>query len=178
MEEDAKRHWDVRIAAGAQILTAALLCVNLVQFYSSQHERQRLSEAEGRNTLALEDKKDELQFRRQLWLEQVGAYRTVAAVAGRIAATPLGAERDKAIIDFESAYWGAMSMADDGRVKQAMIEFHVELNSAKRGIQSDPDRLKVRAELLAIACNKSLHEGSANGYNPGNASKTDGRRPG
>ena len=175
MEETAKRHWDVRIGVGAQILTATLLCLNSIQFYFSEVDRQHLSEADHKSTLALEYKKDEIQFRRQLWLEQLTAYRAVAGLAGRVAASPAGSERDKAVVDFESAYWAAMSMAEDDAVKQAMMDFHIELNSAKRGLQPDPDRLKVRAELLSSACNKSLREGTAAGLIVGFENHADGK---
>ena len=71
-----------------------------------------------------------------------------------------GKEQVAAYKDFQAAYWGAMVLVEDPPVEQAMIAFDKEYRDARSGWTTDPNRLKVRADVLAKACRTSLATGS------------------
>ncbi len=148
MPETTKRGWEVWLEIATPVLTVAMIILNFVEF--------RISEA---NNVRLESKKDDLQFRRRLWTELLETCGTVSGLAGKIAVTPIGPDRAKEVIDFEGAYWGGMAIVEDASVKNAMKEYHIELNAAAMDLKPNPERLKVRAQFLAVACDKSLKDG-------------------
>ncbi len=153
MDETAKRQWDVWLGAIAPVLTVIGIIIGVWQFNLGEDHRREESAASA-------IQKDDIDFRRKLWLERLDAYKAVSAIAGRIIATPPGKDRDRAIADFTSAYWGAMILVEDKAVEQAMVNFYLELHDEQSGWSRDPNRLKVRGEALIAACRTSLEAGS------------------
>jgi hypothetical protein len=153
MDEDKKRLWDVRLGAVAPFLTVIGIIIGVWQFNAGEEHRGSLEA-----TSAIQ--KDDIEFRRKLWLEKLDAYKAVSTIAGRVIATPPGAVRDKAVQDFTSAYWGAMILVEDKAVEKAMVDFYLELRDEKTGWSRDPDRLKVRGEALIAVCRQSLEAGT------------------
>jgi hypothetical protein len=162
MNEATKRRWDVRLGIAAPVLTVIGILVGVWQFNAGEEDRRKLQEAA---TLH----KDAMEFRRKLWLERLDAYRSVAALSGKIVAQ---AESDKsdeqfkqAVREFTAAYWGTMILVEDQDVEKAMVNFYLELVNFQGNwdtldrSQSPLSRLKIRADQLIKACRNST-EGS------------------
>lgn len=156
MDEAAKRTWDVRLGILGPIITVAGVLVGVWEFNAGEDERRKSEQAARLDQIHLEMRKDDLEYRRLLRQQQLQTYTTISTLVGKIAATPAGPARQNAAQAFEAAYWGAMVMVEDPAVQQAMRDFHDELHDETAGLSHDPDRLKVRADLLAEACRKSL----------------------
>ena len=153
MNEDNKRTWDVWLGAVAPLLTVTGIMVGVWQFNVSEDHRRQVE----RDSII---QKDDVEFRRKLWLERLETYRAVATMAGKIASAPAEKERDKAVSDFEGAYWGTMVLVEDKSVEKAMMDFHYEIRDQSTGWTHDPKRLQVRADALAMACRKSIEAGT------------------
>lgn len=153
MKEETKRTWDVWIGALAPVITVIGIVVGVWQFNASEDHRRQVE-------MESIIKKDDVEFRRRLWLERLETYRSIANMAGKIAAAPAGSERDKAVTEFEGAYWGAMVLVEDKAVEQAMMDFHYEIHDQSMGWTHDPQRLQTRANALAMACRKSIEAGT------------------
>lgn len=152
MDEDRKRHWDVRLGIIAPILTVVGLLIGVWQFNLGEDSRRE-------ETVAAEQQRDTIGFKRTLWQQKLDTYQKVTALAGKIVATS-GKEREDAYKNFQAAYWGAMVLVEDPPVEQAMIAFDKEYRDLSSGWVKDADRLKVRADVLAKACRASLATGS------------------
>jgi hypothetical protein len=149
MTEERKRIWDVRLGVAGPIVTVAGLLLGVWQFNRGEENKTRLE-------YEMLAKKDDLEFRRKLWLDRVSTYRTVSELAGNIAAH----ERKDAKFDglaesFSGAYWGLMILVEDKDVEQAMIQFYDEIRDYRIG-RSDADRIKKRADQLIQTCRKSI----------------------
>jgi hypothetical protein len=156
MDEATKRTWDVRLGIFGPIITVAGILVGVWQFNAGEDARRKSEQAARLDQIHLEMRKDALEYRRLLRQQQLQTYNTVTTLAGQIAVAPDGPARQTATQTFEAAYWGAMVMVEDPAVQQAMRDFHDELHDEATGLTHDPDRLKVRANLLSEACRKSL----------------------
>lgn len=152
MDEERKRSWEVRLGIVAPLLTMIGILIGVWQFNTGE-EHRRVENAES----ALY--KDEIEFRRRLWLERLEAYKSASEIAGTIIATPPGPDRDKASRDFLRAYWGSMVLFQDRSVEDAMVNFYSELLDQQSGWSTDPNRLKIRGEELISACRASLQAG-------------------
>jgi hypothetical protein len=140
------------------IVTAAGIIAGVLEFNTGEDNRRREEAASTRH-------KDDIDFRRQLWLEKLAVYRSVADLAGKIAATPPGRERDKEVQEFYGAYWGSTVLVDDRTLQQdkdvtaAIMSFRDELRDLDPDDRGLSDRLRIAAEQLAEACHKSLQAG-------------------
>jgi hypothetical protein len=152
MDETKKRVWDVRLGIVGPALTVAGLLLGVWQFNAGQEDRRKLE-------LESAIKKDDLEFRRRLWLERLTTYRAVAETAGKIVAAENEVERKKFVREFTAAYWGAMILVEDRSVEKAMVEFYVETQDYESGWGS-LDRLKRRASTLISACRLSAENGA------------------
>ena len=152
MDEDRKRWWDVRLGIVAPILTVIGILIGVWQFNVGENSRRQ-------EAAAAEEQRDTIAFRRRLWQEKLDTYQKVAELAGKIVATS-GQDQVKAYKEFHAAYWGAMVLVEDQAVEAAMIAFDKEYRDLKSGWVNDPNRLKVRADVLAKACRASLATGS------------------
>ncbi|WP_159981310.1 MULTISPECIES: hypothetical protein [unclassified Novosphingobium] len=145
--------WDILLRFAAPLLTMTGILVGVWQFNAGEEHRRV-----GERDAALQ--RDEIEFRRRLWLERLDIYRKITEMAGRIAAggsTP--EERRQAAKEFQAAYWGAMVLVEDKPVRDAMIEIEAELHDFDAG-HSDLQRLQYRVNALAEACRRSLNAGS------------------
>jgi hypothetical protein len=152
MDEDRKRGWDVRFALVAPLVTVIGILVGVWQFNSGENNRRQ-------DSATAEEQRDTIAFKRRLWQEKLDTYQKVTELAGQIVATS-GAGQAAAYKDFQSAYWGAMVLVEDKPVEEAMIAFDKEYLDLKSGWTKGPDRLKVRADVLAKACRASLATGT------------------
>ncbi len=148
MDEETKRHWDVRLGIVTPIVTLLGIFGGLWQFQVGEASREK----EARESFSREKTLD---FRRQLWLQQLDAYRTISKTAGAIVAY----HEDKAKLEelnraFLADYWGVMILVEDEEVSRAMIGFFLEIKDYQAG-WSDGDRLKHRASQLVDACRRS-----------------------
>ena len=77
MDESTKRVWDVWLGFIAPILTVVGILIGIWQFNSGEENKARLEHE-------LVTQKDNIDFHRKLWLEQVSTYRSIAELAGKI----------------------------------------------------------------------------------------------
>jgi hypothetical protein len=154
MDEESKRRWDVALGIIAPILTVIGLLLGVWQFNRGEENKTRLE-------YQLLAQKDEIDFKRKLWLERLSTYRSIAEQTGKIATTD---KTDKSFKDlvhiFDASYWGMMIFVEDPQVEKAMVDFHVEVVDYQNG-RSNGDKLKLRADELATACRKSVAPGTA-----------------
>lgn len=149
MDEDSKRRWDVRLATFTPLLAVMGLLTGIWQFNEGA-KNQRRAEHEARVAQSREE------FHRKMWLDRIQTYRQVAELVGRIIATPAGAEREQAIRDYTTAYWGTMILvSDDPEVERTMIAFASALRDRKTDWRN-PELLKSRADALLQACRRSI----------------------
>lgn len=152
MDEAAKRRWDVQLGLIAPVLTIAGVLVGVWQFLEGQERTVRLENE-------LLSRQSAIEFRRQLWLEQLETYRRVSGIAGRIAAEHDRSEvLDELTREFLALYWGAMIFVEDEAVELAMIDFYQEVRDYRNG-WSNSDRLKRQASALVEACRASTEAG-------------------
>ena len=152
IDEGTKRRWDVMLGITGPVLTLVTVLLGVWQFDRGAANRR---EDDFHNAML----KDEIEFRRKLWLEQLETYRSISKLSGRIVATPPGKERDAAISEFETAYWGSMILVSDKEVTQAMIGLRQALRDEKNKL-GDPNDVKVWADKLGTVCRNSLAAGS------------------
>lgn len=153
MDEGPKRTWDVGLGIVGPLLVIAGILVGVWQFNRGEVDRTELE-------YQLLGRKDKIDFQRKLWLERLETYKSIAALAGRIATTGKQDKEFKVDVhNFDAAYWGLMIMAEDPTVEKAMIDFHVEIVDYQAG-RSSGDRLKLRANELVTACRKSVELGT------------------
>jgi len=152
MDEDAKRKWDVRLGIVAPLLMLLSVVVGVWQFNAGEANRR----ADDFHNALL---KDDIEFRRKLWMERLERYRTVSELAGRVAALPKGKARDEAELQFETAYWGTMILVEDEQVAKAMIGFRQAMRDENGGWGSAED-VKTWADALMKALRISLEAGS------------------
>lgn len=152
MDEGKKRNWDVTLGAIVPVLTVAGILVGVWQFNVGERNRTNLE-------YQLIEKKDLTEFKRKLWLERLSAYRSIAGLAGQIAAYPKPDKKfDGLVQSFDSSYWGLMVLVEDEHVEQQMIKFHLAIGDYKKKKISD-DKLKQHADLLVQTCKTSLKTG-------------------
>ena len=156
MDEATKRTWDVRLGVIGPLITVVGIVVGVWQFNAGEDGRRRSEEAARLDQIHLEMRKDELAYRRLLRQQQLQTYSNVNTLVGQIAAAPVGTARQNAAQAFEATYWGAMVMVEDAAVQKAMRDVHDELHDEATGLSTDPDRLKIRADLLGEASRASL----------------------
>jgi hypothetical protein len=77
MKEEDKRLWDVIVGIAGPLLTVAGILVGVWQFNVGEENRRVLE-----HDSAVQ--KDEIEFRRKLWLERLNAYRSIAELAGEV----------------------------------------------------------------------------------------------
>jgi hypothetical protein len=147
MDESAKRAWDVWLGIVAPILTVVGILIGIWQFNAGEEHKARLEHE-------LVKERDDVDFRRKLWLERVAAYRSVAELAGKITAHAGDDKLNDLTKDFVAAYWGTMILVEDHSVEKAMIDFYVEVVDFRTG-WSNESRLKRRADALIKACRHS-----------------------
>ena len=129
MTEASKRAWDIWLGVAAPLVTVAGILVGVWQFNAG------------------EANKTTIEFQRQLWMERLTAYRSIAELAGKIVAHADDKSLNDLAQQFTSAYWGNMIFVEDKQVEQAMIDFNVEVIEFQGGF-SKVDRLKRRADEL------------------------------
>ncbi|MGA8658796.1 MAG: hypothetical protein WB586_21900 [Chthoniobacterales bacterium] len=147
MDEPTKRVWDVWLGFIAPILTVVGILIGVWQFNSGEQNKARLEHE-------LVTQKDNLDFHRKLWLEQVGTYRSIAELAGKIVAHANDGKLEDFTKDFVAAYWGTMVLVEDHNVEKATIDFSVAIADFKEG-WIDEKTLKDRADVLIKACRHS-----------------------
>jgi hypothetical protein len=150
MDEERKRDWDIRLGIAGPLLTVSGILVGVWQFNAGERNKVELQ-------YELVKQQDDVEFRRKLWLERLNAYRSVAELAGKIAANADDPKFKDYIRDFTAAYWGTMIFVEDDAVETAMKEFYFEVLDYQNG-WSDLARLKIRADLLIKACRRSAEQ--------------------
>jgi hypothetical protein len=156
MNEAEKRAWDVRLGIATPIVAVLGLLAGVWQFNVGEDHRRESETAASLTQARLQIEKAQIDYRQLLRQERLAAYTNIATLAGQIAVAPPGRARKKAMQAFEAAYWGAMVVAEDKPVADAMRDFHDELHDEVTGWSKDPARLEIRANLLAAACQRSL----------------------
>ena len=147
MDESAKRVWDVWLGFIAPIVTVVGILVGIWQFSASEEHKARLEHD-------LVKDKDNIDFRRKLWLEQISTYRSIAELAGKIVAHAGDDKFEDLSKDFVATYWGTMILVEDHNVETAMIDFSVAIGDFKVG-WIDEKTLKDHADVLIKACRHS-----------------------
>jgi hypothetical protein len=154
MDEERKRSWEVGLGIVAPVLTVAGLLLGVWQFNRGEENKTKLE-------YQLIEKRDKVDFQRKLWLERLSTYKSIAEQAGKIASTDKSDKRFKQYVaDFDSSYWGLLTLVDDPEVEKAMKDFHVDLTDYQKG-RGDEDQIKRRAVELVTACRKSVGSGTA-----------------
>jgi len=170
MDEDKKRSWDVWLGVLAPVITVAGILVGVYQFNTGERNRVYLE-----NELLI--KKDEIDFRRKLWLEKLDTYRSIVTLAGKVVSTtdaePFdGKSFDMLLSQFRAAYWGQGVFVEDPDVATAMVDFREAAESYRSGWSGsgqsrDNKPLKIKADRLAEACKASISRNAP----PGGAGK-------
>src|SRR5579859_4423065 len=102
MDEESKRRWDVALGIIAPILTVIGLLVGVWQFNRGEENKTRLE-------YQLLAQKDEIDFKRKLWLERLSTYKSIAEQAGKIATADKADKSFKELVHtFDVSYWGMM----------------------------------------------------------------------
>jgi hypothetical protein len=158
MTEEKKRSWDVWLGIAAPLITVTGLLIGVWQFNAGERNKTELE-------YKLLKEKDRIDFERKLWLDRVSTYRSIADLAGAIAAhdgKDANSQKELAglVLKFRSAYWGLMILAEDQAVKQEMVAFWAEIHDVGSNWSNDA-RLKQRAAELVEACRASIEKGSA-----------------
>jgi hypothetical protein len=152
VEETDKRKWDVRLSLAGTLATLLTILIGVWQFNAGERSRTELE-------YQLLDKKDFLETKRQLWLQRVEGYRSIAEISGRLVAQidnkpGFAAAR----IDFEKAYWGVMILVEEKPVERAMIDLRLELKDYAEG-NSARERVMTQAKTLLDVCRASVEKG-------------------
>lgn len=146
MDEAINRRWDVGLRIVAPMIAIAGILVGLWQFMTEESRRA------------------ELDFERRLWLQELEAYRTLAADIGAIVSA---LSDDEKIVDedqfaagtqrFRAAFWGYLLLLDQPDVEREIIEFHNELRDFSHG-WSNSLLLKRQATSLLAVCRRASRE--------------------
>jgi hypothetical protein len=153
VDEERKRTWDVSLAIVSPIITVIGLLIGVWQFNRGEENKVRLE-------YELIQKKDRVDFRRKIWLEQLATYHTIADTAGKIASSTGDKKKLEGLTkDFTTAYWGLAIFVEDRQVQQAMIAFNLAIHDYETG-WLDANGLKRKAERLVSACRHSVSTGS------------------
>jgi hypothetical protein len=153
MTEERKRLWDVWLGVLAPVLTVVGLLVGVWQFNQGEHNRVVLE-----NELIRQ--KDTIEFKRKLWLDRVTTYRSIAELAGGIAAADKNDKEFQALVrKFRASYWGLMILVEDPEVRKQMVNFWADIHNFEGG-WTGADTLKVRAQQLGEACRASIERGN------------------
>jgi hypothetical protein len=160
MNETRKRLWDVRLGITGALLTVFATLATIVGILVGIHQfnEGEINKAELQHRQVME--KDELDFKRRLWLERLNAYRTTSESVGKIVSS---LEDEHALKDnvrlYASQYWGTMILVEDQAVESAMIKFMLEINDfeSKSGY-SDAKTVKKAADKLITAFRKSAED--------------------
>ncbi|MBN9662245.1 MAG: hypothetical protein J0H49_28870 [Acidobacteria bacterium] len=153
MTEERKRVWDVWFGVLGPIITVAGILVGVWQFNTGERNRVELA-----NRLLRE--KDTIEFKRKLWLDRVTTYRSIAELAGGIAASEKKDKDFLALVQkFRASYWGLMILVEDLEVRKQMVNFWADIHNFEEG-WTDANTLKVRAQQLGEACRASIERGS------------------
>lgn len=167
MDEARKRYWDVALGVAAPVLTVLGLLVGVWQFSAGERNKVRL-ESE------LQSRKDVIEFQRKLWLEKLDAYKVIVVLAGKIAAAVDQPKDDisqttagKATIDglwreLTGAYWGQKLFLEDDDVARSLREFYDTVRDF-RDSWANADKVKVKADGLAEACQKAIRRSAPQG---------------
>ena len=153
---DAKKNlWDVIIAWVGMLVTAVTILIGVfVGLY--QFERGETNKVKLESELLRQ--KDDIAFRRQLWLERLATYRKVAEAAGTVVANANDSKKmEDNVVQFTSLYWGAMIFVEDTDVQSSMIDFALAVKDYK-GDWISLDELKIKADFLIEACRKSAEK--------------------
>ena len=150
MDENKKRLLDIILSVIAPTITIVGILIGVWQFTYEQKNKVRLE-------YSLLARKKAVEFRRQLWLEQLKEYRQLSKLIGEII-TYSGDEKklNELFNKFLSIYWGMTIFVEDEIVEQAMVDFYLELNDYRNG-WSNEKRIKIRAFNLVKTCHESSH---------------------
>lgn len=119
--------------------------------YSAINSKPPIQTPHADDTIRLEHEteRDNLEFHRKLWLQELDAYRPVAQIAGKIAAHNKDDTHtlNNLIADFNAAYWSALIFGWDKTVEQAMVNFSLQTRDFREGWTTEV-RLKNSADEL------------------------------
>jgi hypothetical protein len=163
MDEESKRKWDVRLGIVSPILTVAGVLIGVLQFNAGEQNKVRLANE-------LQSHKDVVEFQRKLWLEKLDAYKSLVALAGKIAAA--ADQHDEhptakpAIEDLwrelTAAYWGQSLFMEDQNVTKSLRAFYDTVRDF-RGDWAKADIVKVKVDALAAACREAISKTAPEG---------------
>ena len=126
------------------------ILVGLYQFNAAEEHR-----ADQFN--AGEKHRADIEFHRQLFLQRLSTYQSIATISGEIAATTNKKRIRELAGSFDAHYWGLMVLVEDKHVATAMWELHTELHDYLSELAWASDvRLKQKALALAQACRASI----------------------
>lgn len=139
MNESAKRLSDTIISALTPIVTVVAILVGLWQFNAGEQHRA------------------DIEFHRQLFLQRLSTYQSIATISGEIAATTDKKRIRELAENFDAHYWGLMVLVEDPGVTAAMREFYEELHDhLYEPAWTSDARLRQKALALAKACRASI----------------------
>lgn len=148
MDDATKNRWDVGLGFATTIIAVVGLLVGVFQFTREQTAQTKLQ-------YELQARENRVAFQRTLWLEQLGAYRKIADVVGRLVTHLDQSEMfEAAVTEFHAMYWGEMVLVEDQDVETAMIQLRRELHDLTGG-WSNKKRVKTRALELLATCKAS-----------------------
>jgi hypothetical protein len=151
MTEERKRVWDATLGVVTPLVTITALLLGVWQFNRGEENKTRLESQ-------LQSNRDTQEYRRKLFEERLSVYRTVADLAGRIAAHENKDKKLEELIEsFIAQYWGLVVLTEDKEVEKSMIRFHDEILDYRKNV-SDSTRVRIRADELVKACRLSLQE--------------------
>jgi len=153
MDEARKRKWDITLGMFGPVLTVAGILVGVWQFNAGERNRTNLGIPVDR------EKKDLTEFRRKLGWNALSSYKSVAGLAGEIAAYPkpdnkfgpTGAELRLLILGIDGSRRRQERRATDDRVP-----------FGDRRLQTQEDHrreVKQHADRLVQTCKESLKTG-------------------
>lgn len=160
MEDAKKRGWDVVLGLIAPVLTVAGILVGVWQFNRGQHDRVVLEDH-------LIKRKDEVEFRRRLWLNRVQTYQTLLTLVGNIVATASEQGVKSPTFDKEwhgltAIYWSGSIFVESPAVASRLRDFYVTVHDFRTG-WATLKMLKLRADALATACRDSIERSAPSG---------------
>ena len=104
------------------------------------------------------EKKDALEFKRNIWKKQQEAYEDIGnAVSAVVNSTNESSSFNENVRRFQDLYWGKVVLVQDDSVEIAMIKFNAEIRDFMDDIRTK-DHLKKRGYELVKTCKASLHE--------------------
>jgi hypothetical protein len=153
MDDAKKRSWDILLGIIVPLVTVGGILVGVWQFNTGERNRTTLE-------YELIKQKDLTDFKRKLWLERLSSYKSIAGIAGQIAAYPRPDKKfDQLVQSFDSSYWGSMVLLEDDNVEKEMIKFHLAIGDYVH-TRITSEKLKQHADILVQTCKKSIETGS------------------